>query len=138
MRPACALLLLALGCARAEIWIRVPSVTLEKVTLGPEGATVQWFVLDATVYGPDTALVSPSPITRFELWREDVASDRRTLLSGTLPESTRHYADCGLEPNRKYRYRLTFYVAEGKGGSVETQPFQTPPLWTYQFRNPMK
>jgi len=132
------LCILVAGCAGGDArpHVRLPLVQFEKVTLVDADATVRWFVLDATVVGPDQALVAPSPITRFALERDDVVSGKRTVLAGALPPTARSFEDRGLDPGGRYRYRLTFQVAEGTRDTVESGPFDGPKLWTLVFKSP--
>jgi hypothetical protein len=131
---------LAAGCAGGEArpQVRMPLVEFENVTLDDQGAIVRWFVLDATVYGPDGALAGPSPVTRFSLEREDLVSGRRVLLADALPSTARAHEDHGLLAGGRYRYLLTFQVAEGANTTVASTPFDGPKAWMLQFTNPMR
>ena len=130
--------LLVAGCAGGEArpHVRLPLVEFESVTLDDQGATVRWFVLDATFTGPDEVLVGPRPVTRFALEREDLSAGKRILLADALPPTARTFHDPGLEAGGRYRYRLTFEVAGGTCTTVETDPFDGPKLWTLTFTNP--
>jgi hypothetical protein len=134
----CLFVLLA-GCASGEPQphVRFPLVQLESVTLEDQGAIVRWFVLDVTVLGTENVLVSPSPITRFALEREDVVAGKWTLVAEALSPTARTYEDRGLHAGGRYRYRLTTHV-EGTSAATETDAFDGPKAWMLRFQNPMR
>ncbi len=129
------LCLLLGGCAAEPVSpAPLPTVALENVRFGPDGALVEWVVFEATIRcAPDEVL----RVTRFSLEREDIASGTRTLIAEALPPSARTYIDRDLGPGCRYRYRLTTHFSSGKGVQ-ETDPFEVTPAWTFEFRSPAR